>query len=641
LGYASIFAGQFVKLLKDSILLGTSPTARILTSTNDPTSVATLGEAGSILLKVSAPAGLYLKCDAGTTTNWAVLALFSLASDLSDIIENELQESSYQMVTKDVIAEQGTSLKDLGVSTTAYNQAKASEQFTANGQIYQTINLLDNEFLAAGLDIPSVDLSAVWDFATFPTSSMQYQVSRDGGVSFQTITMSRVGTTDTLQGSLQFADESTGSYINQLNQTSTGTQLELNTTTVQGVGPLFTIAAANVVKQITVYLNKVGSPAGQIYVQIVRAPGGAISTSPSDIVAQAAPILASAVGGSDTQFVLSVSTPLPAGTYAIVYLTDLAYKASFVTTTTAVRVSGVASGSVPTFNGTVWGTGTFTPKLTISGKALDLRVNVTATVIPSPATVNLKALAAFYNSADIGTVNGIRNVEVRSFLAVANNLSTFTLTKFLPDPDLLKVFHIETGQVYSYGAFTLNGYQVIFPANTFNNGGIDETTVTLRFEQQVGTSFDNNDKNVSLLTANHLGSTDASIDRSLAGRGVMLRDAAGTLRELVINSNDQVQVYSTALALVSTLVDSINTQTVGGAKTWTGTQAITVAAFANALTLTGTDFVSSSTRFQRTDGGYTGGNFALGLSDQLQGLVFRVAGGSVDLGGVEIGRAHV
>ena len=68
MGSPAIFSGAYVKLLKDKILFGN--VARILTSTVDPSVTATLGEAGSIMMRTGAVPALFLKTDAGTTTNW-------------------------------------------------------------------------------------------------------------------------------------------------------------------------------------------------------------------------------------------------------------------------------------------------------------------------------------------------------------------------------------------------------------------------------------------------------------------------------------------------------------------------------------------------------------------------------------------
>ncbi len=72
-GDAVIFSGNFVKTLKDDILL--YDTARIITGTADPTAVATLGEKGSLYLRqtVASDGEAYIKRDTGTTTNWDLI----------------------------------------------------------------------------------------------------------------------------------------------------------------------------------------------------------------------------------------------------------------------------------------------------------------------------------------------------------------------------------------------------------------------------------------------------------------------------------------------------------------------------------------------------------------------------------------
>lgn len=52
------------------------------------------------------------------------------------------------------------------------------------------------------------------------------------------------------------------------------------------------------------------------------------------------------------------------------------------------------------------------------------------------------------------------------------------------------------------------------------------------------------DRNAELLAGNYLGSTDASLDKSSAGRGIFLRRPDGTLREIAIDNDDQIAVYS-------------------------------------------------------------------------------------------------
>jgi hypothetical protein len=173
----------------------------------------------------------------------------------------------------------------------------------------------------------------------------------------------------------------------------------------------------------------------------------------------------------------------------------------------------------------------------IEGRPLDLRVKITS----STGGVQLKGYGALY-SRQTQVVTGIRNREVVTFDGTVDNLNEFTLSNFLPDPDILRVYHVETGQVYVRGinSFYLNGHKVVFPVDTFDGLG----TVTLVFDQSEGSSFDNSDDNRALLAANFLGSTDAAIDRSQPGRGIFLRRPDGTLREITIDNLDQIVIYS-------------------------------------------------------------------------------------------------
>jgi hypothetical protein len=131
--------------------------------------------------------------------------------------------------------------------------------------------------------------------------------------------------------------------------------------------------------------------------------------------------------------------------------------------------------------------------------------------------------------------------EIFTFDGTSDNLNEFTLTQFLPDSRFLMCFALGTGQAFRYGDFVLDGSKVIFPPNTFNIVG----TVQLEFFQinsvnpgPASTVAD------SLLTANHLGSTDGAIDKSANGRGIYLRSPNGTLREITIDDNDNIVIYS-------------------------------------------------------------------------------------------------
>lgn len=320
-------------------------------------------------------------------------------------------------------------------------------------------------------------------------------------------------------------------------------QVVLNATTEVRLSQAFTIASQQVFKRVKLYLNQLGTPVGNFTVQIIKDSAGSPSTSYSDIYAMSSSYAANQNGGTGT-FTFTASMPttvLPAGTYHLVLVPDATYAGNtfgsnairWQTDDTSPPVAGKR------FDGSSWSAlstpSNFTYRL--DGRPMDLRFRVTA----GTGSTLLEGAAIYYDKEIVGVSGGTKKIQSFRFMAVANNLNTFAITAFLPDPDLLKVYHAETGQVYTYPAFDMQGYSIVFPTNTFNNGG-NETTVTLRFEQTEGYAFDNAEKNAALLASNKLGSSDASLDRSQAGRGILLRNAAGLLREISLDANDNIVI---------------------------------------------------------------------------------------------------
>ena len=154
------------------------------------------------------------------------------------------------------------------------------------------------------------------------------------------------------------------------------------------------------------------------------------------------------------------------------------------------------------------------------------------------ATCKLKAFGVFYDEQVGAVISGVSALEKVSFSGDANTTS-FTLTKFLPDANRLKVYDLRTGQVYRYTAFTLSGKTVTFPSGTFLAPG---ETVELLFDQSEGSGYDNSDSNSSLLAANHLGSSDSSIDKAVAGRGILIKNAAGVMKEIWLDEFNNIQI---------------------------------------------------------------------------------------------------
>jgi hypothetical protein len=466
------------------------------------------------------------------------------ANELLERLKDRLVEAPFEWATANIFSMDADT--KVSSATATYDIANTLYKFTGAGQNVVSIQSLDAEYLTEQKDVTSVELMAFWN-AGFIDSNATYEVSRNGGVNWQAVTMTRVGTTtDTFRGILAFPQDTSWITLHEWAVANATAYREINITALQAISQRFDIAASTEenLQQVVLYINRVGTPVGQTYAQLIKDDGtGKPSTNALDIYAQAVVQNSSLTAGDNAVTLTWGTNVFPTGTYHFVISTDSNYKAGFSAGVNSVRarVDGtppIGAFGINELNAGVWTANAAQTMIhTVQGRALDLRVRITS----SASNVQLKGYGVLYGRQD-QVVTGIKNREVQQFNGTTNNFNTFTLTNFLPDPDLLKVYHVETGQVYMYGTngFSLNGYQVVFPANTFN--GLD--TVTLVFDQLAGTSFDNSDQNAALLAANFLGSTNASIDRSQNGRGIFLRRPDGTLREITIDNNDNIAVYS-------------------------------------------------------------------------------------------------
>lgn len=239
---------------------------------------------------------------------------------------------------------------------------------------------------------------------------------------------------------------------------------------------------------------------------------------------------------------INFKTTLPAGTYWLVLEADAAYRSIFSAGINEFRLRTDASaptypGAFARFNGTIWSIiSSEDATFLFEGIKFDLRVRITSGTI----NVNLEGYGAFYGETGPTVSNNDR--QVQSFFFSGNlDQNQFIVANFLPDPERLKIYDVNTAQVYRYPSFALDGHKVVFPSGTFLSPG---ESITLIFDQSEGGGFDNSDVNAALLAANHLGSNDPNIDRSIAGRGILLRRPDGTLRELAIDDFDQPMILS-------------------------------------------------------------------------------------------------
>jgi hypothetical protein len=315
----------------------------------------------------------------------------------------------------------------------------------------------------------------------------------------------------------------------------------LNATTLQSIATKFTVSANKVaINRLDLDIVKTGSPSGSYIISIVEDSSG----SPTGTVLYSTIALISSLSAGANSLILNnfrnvlpkLSTPK---SYWVKIETDATYKASYaVGTSVGIRSAVTSGGSDKVYNAGSWTAApTIQTKYSILGHKYDLRVKV----VSSAGGKKLKSFGIFYDETVGSVVTGYKDLQKFTFSG-DDNTYQFTVTAFLPNPDALKVYDIKTGQVYRYPAFTLNGQTVEFNSGAFYVPG---ESVQLLFDQSEGSGFDNSDANASLLAANHLGSTDGTIDKSANGRGIYLRRPDGTLREICIDDSDNIVIYST------------------------------------------------------------------------------------------------
>jgi hypothetical protein len=464
-------------------------------------------------------------------------------TSIAESLKDQLQDSVYSLLTPVVFKVDKLTYIDGTSVNAAYSYVNKALTFSAISGSYVSINLLDaNEFLnvtsAQIQDVGQVDLQVYWK-PGFIDSAAVYSVSRDGGANWSVVPMTLNGYgTGSYYGTYKFIAE--GSYASLATQAAGALSTGLaGSGNGQAAAQAFTLAAAATLKSQDIYGAKQNNPIGYLYVSWVKASGSLPSTSASDVMAISQAIDVSALATGLNAIVMP-ETPLPAGNYFVVFTTDAVYKDHWVSSSGSDSVllthDATAEGA-STYNGSSWADdGTKGFKHTVKGRTLDLRLKV----VSSSATSAIDGFGMFYAPSAGNIISTNKKIQVFKFKSATDNLSTFAVTSFILDKDLLKVYWAEAGLCLIYPGFQISGNSIVFPANTFYD--VADVDVTLVAQMLEGSSFDGSDTNGALLTDSHLGSTSATLDRSVAGRGIMLRNAAGVLRELRLSADDDIEI---------------------------------------------------------------------------------------------------
>lgn len=420
----------------------------------------------------------------------------SIAGDL----KRRLTMSPFDFVMPNIFATDKDDKVALA-STGEFSPAKKAFHLDPIGETFVSTEMLDADFLDLGIDITETELYLFW-LEGFVDPLATYEVSRNGGNEWQAVTMSRVSpTSNAFRGYHTFTEEASNQDLQGYAVANADTNLVLNDTTLQSRAQSFVVTDTEVIKEVEVYLNKVGTPTGKWKVSIVNDDSGAPSLSPLDNLSESdLKNVADLSAGNNTVLVEIPQIVLTAGTYWLVFETDADYKSSFSAGVHELNVRGDTSApTVPdsqTYNGTVWATAVNTAlTYQFKGREHSLLVRVTS----GTGNVYVQAYGVYYGIVPGGTTEDGSRLLEKFYFTGDENRTEFTLT-FLPDPSILKVYDVYRGQVYvaEEGVFRINGNVVTFEPDFFNDPGED---ILLRFEQIEGNGFDNSDQNANAIAA--------------------------------------------------------------------------------------------------------------------------------------------
>lgn len=447
------------------------------------------------------------------------------ATTLLGRLEDMQDESFYRFLEPNVFSvDQDDKLTSVDGT---YNYTTKTFDFDAGEELF-SYGLLDPEFLSELIDVINVQVALVFE-PGFEDTAPIVELSRDGGDEYQAVTMERIGESDTFVGAIQFEAEATKQNLHENALANADADLVLNATTTQSRSQEFTAAQYEVLEKINAYVNKLGSPTGYLYIRVVADDAGSPSTDGADVLSELIVNIVSLSAGDNT-ISLDIGKRVLANAQKVhlVFSTDDEYKSVFSAGVDELRIKADSSAPVvpdsQSFNGTVWAAVVGSALVyKIEGRVLDLRMRYEASM-----ATKLKGYGVFYG-AEFESVTRLKKRAQFVFNGTTDNLNEFQLPSgFNADPDFLKCYHVYNGQTFVVPSFELQNNKAVFPVDFF----LGEEAVHLIFSQPEQGSYDESDDNKKLLAENHLGSQDVSLDRSVSGRGINLReDITAILRE--------------------------------------------------------------------------------------------------------------
>jgi hypothetical protein len=455
-----------------------------------------------------------------------------------DAMLDELDSLPYEFLSGNIFAIDEDNKVD-GSSTGTYDTANSSYDL-ATSEILITTNMLSTAFLNSELDISTARIKVVYDIDELDTNPA-IQISRDGGNEYQNLNeLVRITDTDTYIGKHTFSTESANqTLIEKPGGDATTTQELTASGNNQSLSQFFVDTAGEVVKKLTVYVTKTGSPSGQLIVKLVKDDSGDPSSDLSDVLAQKQIQVSDLLAGSQAIELTFDAVLIADDKYHVVFETDASYKSSFVTSTTVIAVNTdntSVTELIKQYNGTVWADISSNQGVyKIEGRELDLRLKITA----SEASA-IKGVGIYYGEEPNASAGSLKTQVFP--VETSAGVKTLTVDNFVPDKDLLEVIIPSRGQIFRQdpSTFTISGKDLVFEEDFFKD--LPAQTISVIVDQNRGTIYDGSDENRTVLAENHLGSQVSSLDKSVNGRGILLRNSTGTLVEVWVDGSNNIQI---------------------------------------------------------------------------------------------------
>lgn len=443
------------------------------------------------------------------------------ASTLLGRLEDLFDETFYTYLTPYI----ASSNQSDGIESTDGSFSFVSKTFDLDfNEFLISDDLIDQQLLTDLEDVISVKVALVYNQLAVDSNPL-IELTRNGS-EYTTITMNRTSPdSDTYTGDLIFPAEAVKQNLYEYPFTNNDSDLVLDVTNNQIIVQEFDTTQVDVIEKISLQVTKLGTPTGFIKFNIYTD-----NTGTPDIIIQQVYVAINSLslGLNTVEFDLGKIVADTGIKYHIGLETDDEYAATY--SAGVDQVSLRSDSSTPTiatsqsFDGTVWNINAgVSLGFLVEGRNLKLQLKVTAS-----ETSKIAGFGIYYG-LEGELVSRTKSRNVFSFHGTTENLNEFQLT-FNADSDFLEVHDVLVGQTYMVPSFELNSTGLIKFVPDFFLG---RETVYLVCKQNSGSGFDNSDANGKLLEDNHLGSFDPAIDKSVAGRGIILAQAVNAIKREV------------------------------------------------------------------------------------------------------------